>query len=101
VQVQTASGSAGAEMTIEGLREFEEIRDYLYGKMRGARHHDDGAEAIPGAHRPAALAAGASAAGSAELAELTETLKAVAVELRALRGEVAGRRGEAEAPTHV
>ncbi len=38
VQVQTASGSASAEMTIEGLHEFEEVRDYLYMRMKSARH---------------------------------------------------------------
>ncbi len=37
VMVQTASGSAGAEMTIEGIREPERIRDFLYAQMRGAR----------------------------------------------------------------
>ena len=37
VQLQTASGSAGAEMTIEGLQEYEAVRDYLYNRMRGAR----------------------------------------------------------------
>ncbi len=46
VEVQTASGSATAEMTLEGLLEFEAIRDYLYTRMRGARDH--------GTHRPAA-----------------------------------------------
>ena len=29
VQIQTASASADAEMTIEGIREFEMVRDYL------------------------------------------------------------------------
>ncbi len=37
VMVQTASGSAGAEMTVEGIREPEKIRDFLYARMRGAR----------------------------------------------------------------
>jgi len=37
VQVQTASGASAAEMTIEGLREYEAVRDYLYSRMRGAR----------------------------------------------------------------
>jgi uncharacterized membrane protein YdbT with pleckstrin-like domain len=35
VLVQTAAGSATAEMTIEGLQEFEAIRDFLYTRMRG------------------------------------------------------------------
>ena len=37
VQIQTASGTAGAELTIEGFPEFEGIRDFLYSRMRGAR----------------------------------------------------------------
>lgn len=37
VKLSTASGSASAEMTIEGLLEFELVRDFLYAKMRGGR----------------------------------------------------------------
>jgi uncharacterized protein len=37
VGVQTASGSATPEMSIEGILEAEELRDFLYAKMRGAR----------------------------------------------------------------
>ncbi|MBC7785229.1 MAG: PH domain-containing protein [Burkholderiales bacterium] len=37
VAIQTASGSAAAEMTIEGIRRPEALRDFLYQKMRGAR----------------------------------------------------------------
>lgn len=37
VQIQTASGSSSAEMTIEGLLEYEEVRDFLYSKMRGLK----------------------------------------------------------------
>lgn len=42
LQIQTASGNAGAELVIEGFKEFEAIRDFLYSRMRGARgdgHH--------------------------------------------------------------
>jgi uncharacterized protein len=39
IQVQTAAGSAGAEMGIEGLAEYEQVRDYLYSRMRGATQH--------------------------------------------------------------
>ncbi len=39
VLVQTAAGSASAEMTIEGLREFEAVRDFLYTRMRGQAQH--------------------------------------------------------------
>jgi len=37
VQVQTASGASGPEMVIEGFKEFEAIRDFLYTRMRGYR----------------------------------------------------------------
>jgi putative membrane protein len=37
LQIQTASGSAGAEMTIEGILAVESLRDFLYERMRGAR----------------------------------------------------------------
>lgn len=43
ILVQTASGSSGAEMTIEGVKEFEAVRDFLYSRMRGV------AEPFPGA----------------------------------------------------
>lgn len=70
VQVQTASGSAEAEMTIEGLKDYEQIRDFLYSRMRG----------IAGA--PSAPATVAVPSGDQELAEL---LHAIARELRELR----------------
>jgi uncharacterized membrane protein YdbT with pleckstrin-like domain len=41
VSVQTASGSAGAEMVIEGIRNPEALRDFLYSKMRGARGDEE------------------------------------------------------------
>jgi putative membrane protein len=37
VAIQTASGSATPEMSIEGILEADELRDFLYSKMRGAR----------------------------------------------------------------
>jgi putative membrane protein len=37
LMVQTASGSMGPEMTIEGFREHHAIRDFLYARMRGLR----------------------------------------------------------------
>jgi uncharacterized protein len=46
ISLQTASGNAQAEMKIEGVLEAEELRDYLYARMRGSRderlhHHHD------------------------------------------------------------
>lgn len=37
VAIQTASGSSGPEMSIEGIPQAEALRDFLYSKMRGAR----------------------------------------------------------------
>src|SRR5262245_566877 len=42
VSVQTASGSSGAEMAIEGILEAEPLRDFLYAQMRGAKGLDHG-----------------------------------------------------------
>ncbi len=50
VAIQTASGSAGPEMSIVGFLEAEALRDYLYTRMRGARglEYDPAATATPG-----------------------------------------------------
>jgi uncharacterized membrane protein YdbT with pleckstrin-like domain len=77
IQVQTASGSAKAEMTIEGLQFFEPLRDFLYARMRGSR---PALRTAP----PRELSRGASPE-AATLEELTATLREVASEVRALR----------------
>src|SRR5262245_20473273 len=48
VQIQTASGSSTAELVIEGFKEFETIRDFLYTRMRGyqAQPHSASASRI-------------------------------------------------------
>lgn len=92
IQVQTASGSSGAEMTIEGLPHFEQVRDFLYSRMRGAR--EAGGTAARGATPSLApVPAGAVALDGAAIAELTRTLRDVAAEVAALREAVEGRRG--------
>lgn len=37
IAVQTASGSATPEMSIDGILQADQLRDHLYSKMRGAR----------------------------------------------------------------
>jgi putative membrane protein len=74
IQVQTASGSSSAEMTIEGIKSYELVRDFIYSKMRG---HAAG---------PEATAAGAAPPGDL-LAEVAACLREVSQELRALRQE--------------
>lgn len=95
IQVQTASGSSGAEMTIEGFRDFEAVRDFLYSRMRGAREGADPPAALPARADTAAIAAPAGAAPS----ELAAAMREVARELRAVREALAasarpGRGGE-------
>jgi len=90
ILIQTASGSSSAEMVIEGIKNFEQLRDFLYSRMRGVK--DGGHQRSETALR----AGGAVAADGAALAELTETLRAVAGELRAVRQEIADRVGRTE-----
>ncbi len=49
IQVQTASGNAQAEMLIEGVPEYEELRNFLYSRMRGTSTSSD----APADHRDA------------------------------------------------
>jgi putative membrane protein len=88
VEIQTASGSAKAEMTIEGLLEFEEVRDFVYSKMRGFRR--------AAAAAPAPVASGPSAPVPPEASnELAAVLAEVAGELRAIREAIESRRESA------
>lgn len=41
VAIQTASGRSGPEMSIEGVLRADELRDYLYRQMRGARGENE------------------------------------------------------------
>lgn len=77
IQIQTASASAAAEMTLEGLHEFERVRDFLYTKMRGIRAHP----ASPAVHSPVA----------APQDDLASALREVAAELRAVREAIEKR----------
>ena len=82
IQVQTASGSSGAEMTIEGVREFEALRDFLYSKMRGTKG-------------PASLAAGPAASLEPHASDdLATVLREVAAEVRALRLSIEAAKEE-------
>ncbi len=41
IEIQTASGTSGSEMVLEGLTDHAAMRDFLYSRMRGARHGQD------------------------------------------------------------
>ncbi len=83
VQIQTASGQSGAEMTVEGLPDYEFVRDELYQRMRGARRESKPALA-GGADTMRALGSGHD--------DVVHALNAATAELRALRADLA-RRG--------
>jgi len=80
VELQTASGSSSAELTLEGMTDYGAVRDYLYGRMRG--HEVTGAE-------PAGPAPGAEAPGQDEVLAL---LREIRGELEAARAALEGRR---------
>ena len=83
IKIQTASGSAKAEMTVEGIAQYSSLRDFLYARMRGTR----GGAAISSGN------GGKSTEGSeaSSSAELVATLRSVAEELKLLRQALEAR----------
>jgi len=81
VDVQTASGSSSAELVIEGMQDYDAVRDFLYARMRGAK-----------GETPADQAAEATGSGAAAEAELIGLL-------REIQGELEGARRALESPT--
>ena len=71
VEIQTASGSASAEEAIEGVKEYNEIRNFLYARMRGHK-----------------LASGGDAAAGAEASSADAVLADIRDELRAIRERI-------------
>ena len=81
LEVQTASGSAGAELVIEGFKEFEAIRDFLYTRMRGVH-----------------AVAGAKPAAGPEPEDVVKLLLAIRDELKHTR-EIIESRNPAPPPS--
>jgi putative membrane protein len=80
IEVQTASGNASAEMTIEGLPDVDGMRDFLYSRMRGAAP-----DTATSATRTPVLAEAGMLEGGTSLDIVAATLAAAADELRQLR----------------
>jgi putative membrane protein len=83
VSIQTAAGSATAEVTIDGVLEAEALRDYLYTKMRGVR---DGTP-VTG---PAAPGQAGDAAGDAARDQALGLLTDIRDSLRRLEERLGG-----------
>ena len=93
IHVQTASGSATPEMTIEGLKEYEMIRNFVYGRMRGTRTSN---RARSGSVNPQAITTtafdhGTNAVPAEEVSSnVAASLREVAAELRLIRSILQG-----------
>lgn len=93
VQIQTASGSAGAELVIEGFKEFEAIRDFLYTRMRGYQSSTQAATTQPHASTPAS-----AASLTGDNAEMVALLLNIRDELRRTREALEARKPSPTAP---
>jgi putative membrane protein len=79
IVVQTASGTQSAELTIEGIKEFELLRDFLYSRMRGVKEHHVAASGEPGTKQigePMDAVAAALREATLELRAIREILTA-------------------------
>jgi putative membrane protein len=85
IQIQTASGSARAEMTIEGIRESRLLRDFLYSRMRGARHDPRAGAAPPESAGSEQRVQQGGPGSSAAVDETAAALRGAVAELRAIR----------------
>jgi len=94
LEVQTASGSATAELVIEGFKEFEAIRDFLYTRMRGYQTRHAPVTAVP---------ASSGAEVASDSAEAVSLLLGIRDELRRTREllEAAKTNSPQTPPGHV
>lgn len=76
ISVQTASGKSEAEMSIEGFLEAEALRDFLYGKMRGAKNHE------PHVTTTSAVEAGSSSSTNPSQAAVADRATQALIEIR-------------------
>jgi uncharacterized membrane protein YdbT with pleckstrin-like domain len=89
IQVQTASGSSSSELSFEGIRDFEALREFLYRRMRG--HEMALAGAISATGAPVASVPSGSAPGSASDAEVVVLLRSIQAEIEATRRALEAR----------
>lgn len=114
IRIQTASGSAKAEMVLEGLDRPEVMRDFLYSRMRGGGGAEGGPPSSDGElrrsnrvrapapgprhgdERPTATDSEAeTTAGNARDQALVSALNEVTAEIRGLRAELSRTQPDA------
>jgi putative membrane protein len=102
VQIQTASGSAGPGLVVEGFKEYEAIRDFLYTRMRGYQDRQGSprpavARAMAGVAASRDVSAVSAAPSPAGEAEMVTLLLGIREELRRTR-ELLETRSPASPP---
>lgn len=78
LHIQTASGSSQAEMKLEGILEYEALKDFIYSKMRGSEA--ESMKSLGGT-----VGAGAAQVSSEQERKFMEAMQGIAGELRASR----------------
>jgi putative membrane protein len=96
LQIQTASGSAGPEMLVEGFKEYEALRDFLYTRMRGYQ-----ARASAGSATPPSVAASSSGGESTEVVSLLLGIRDELRRTRELLESAKAGSPPANPPSHV
>ncbi len=93
IAVQTASGSATPELTIEGIPQYDALRDFLYQKMRGAKGQTPArsADAAAPVAQPGVPSGSAAADGHGASEEALTLLRQVRDELAVLRTKLERR----------
>jgi putative membrane protein len=89
IQIQTASGSSKAEMTIEGVRDFGPLRDFLYSRMRGAK----GLVQPQASAGTTGKASDSDASVAGDLGDVAAALREAVSELQEIRAALERRAG--------
>lgn len=82
VEVQTAAGSSGAEVSFIGLTQFDEVRDFLYSRMRQGK----------GLKSPKSRDSSPDVADSADESEALGLLRSIRDEVSELKAAVLARQ---------
>lgn len=85
ISLQTASGKSTAEMTVEGVLESEQLRDFLYSKMRGAKNRELASASQTGHPQLTSPESGSSCTGTDRATRLLEEIRDALQQLAAKR----------------